>query len=337
MVKTRRSILRLMGSAAAAIALPAKAQSVLRLSWGNTPFLGSAPLYLALDRGWFSERKIEVALIENTAGWQSLKGVQEGQLDLGLTAELPVAYALLNPQKYTKQPTQPFVILADTISSRAVASGGVGRRDRGIAGPTDLRGKRVAVPMGTTLDLYLDLLLSAHGLNATEIQVVDMPENHHLEALRSGAVDAAFSFRQTVVRAQRELGANAVMLTSPVNFTTNWLLVANRRLAAEHPQRLTEVLRVLDRAGTACHQEPEAGRDVLVRRAGMNKEAVHAIWGEHQYRIALHEAVARNLETEMRWILRREGRAGARVPDLTTYVDAAPLRAMGSDRVTLQL
>ena len=331
----RAAALVLVALAWAGVACAAGEGGAQRLRMGNTPFLGSAPIYVALDKGYFAAEGVQIDLVENSAGQISLKQLLEGDLDLAMTAELPLAYSILDPKKYTPRGHADFVMLADLIVSRVAASGGIARRDLGVAAPADLRGKRVAVPVGTTLDLYLDLFLSAHGLRPDELQIVDMPENRHLDALMRGEVAAIFSFRHSIVRAQQLLGNRALPLSNPVNFMTNWVLVTSRALPGQQPKAVQGVLRALDRAATFIAAEPTVAREIFKRRSGLPAETVDRIWGEHEYRIALSESLARNLETEMRWILRRQGRTGQRLPNLLLNVDPGPVRALGAGRDTL--
>ncbi len=322
-------------AATVAAARPARARQRTRVRLGNTPFLGSAPIYVALERELFAAEGLEVELLEHAQGWQSFKAVQEGTLELAMTAALPLAYSIINPRRYSPSGADDFVILADTIVSLAPSGGAVGRRDLGVHKPGDLRGKRVAVPVGTTLDLYFDLLRSSYQLGDANVTVVDLPENRHLAALMAGEVAAIFSFRHTVAEAQHKLGERAALLTSAINFTTNWLLVGRRPFVAGHAEAMRGMLRALDRAAAFIAASPAAGREILIRRSGLSAEAVGRIWGEHQHRIQLPESLARNLETQMRWILRRSGRGGEPVPDLRRHLAPEPMLALWPERVSI--
>lgn len=335
LVGARRRLLQGLACAVAAPGLAAVAPPRTRLRLGNTPFLGSAAVYAAIEYGWFQAEGVDIELVESAQGWQSLKGVQEGTLDLGLTAALPIAYSIVNPRHYSAKAQEAAVIVADMITSQVAASGAIGRRDLGVRGPADLRGKRVAVPVGTTLDLYLDLLRSAYGLSEADMTVIDLPEDRHLDALMKGEVAAIFSFRHTIVRAQQVLGDRAVPLASAINFSTNWVLVARKSLLDSAPADLRSVLRALDRGSAFVSEQPALGREILSRRSGIPRETVDRIWGEMLYRIHLPEALARNLETQMRWILRRNGRGGQLVPDLLPHLAAAPMQALWPDRVDI--
>lgn len=66
------------------------------------------------------------------------------------------------------------------------------RNGSGIEKPADLKGKRIAVPVGSTAHLSLSGALKHWGITAKEVQVINMPPDQINAAWSQGAIDAAF-------------------------------------------------------------------------------------------------------------------------------------------------
>ncbi len=121
----------------------------------NPTFLGEAAFHLAYHNGYFKEEGLEITLIKNLAGWQSLKNLFEGDADIANVADLPISYSALDKKKYTDFERGDFYIITDLIYTNKIQQV-LARKDRGIYAPEDTKGKRVGLSRGTTADFFLD-------------------------------------------------------------------------------------------------------------------------------------------------------------------------------------
>src|SRR5208283_5243276 len=115
----------------------------------------------------------------------ALNAVVEGKADLGTVADTPIVFTVMNGQK--------IAILATTqTSNRNEAI--IARRDRGIAKPADLKGKKIGVPFGTHADFFTDIFLIAHGIDREKVKTIDIKPDEIATALVTGRVDAVSIF-----------------------------------------------------------------------------------------------------------------------------------------------
>ena len=62
----------------------------------------------------------------------------------------------------------------------------VARRDQGIAKPSDLKGKKIGLTLGTTGDFFADSFLLAHGIDRKHVKIIDMKPDEMAAALAHG-------------------------------------------------------------------------------------------------------------------------------------------------------
>ncbi len=177
----RLNVFALVLVAFAAIAAPSSAGAaekfVVILDWFVNP--DHAPLIVALEKGYFAERGLDVELIAPTDPNNPPKLVAAGKADLAVSYQpqlhLQVAQGLPVRRVGTlvATPLNTLVVLADgPIESLA-----------------DLKGKKVGFSIGGFEDAILNRMLSGHGLTLDDIELINV--NFSLSpALMSGQVDA---------------------------------------------------------------------------------------------------------------------------------------------------
>src|SRR5208283_4648206 len=126
----------------------------ITIAYSTTP--NAILVYIAFAKGYFLEEGLDAIPQVHPFGKIALNAVVEGKADLGTVADTPIVFTVMNGQK--------IAILATTqTSNRNEAI--IARRDRGIAKPADLKGKKIGVPFGTHADFFTDIFLIAHGID----------------------------------------------------------------------------------------------------------------------------------------------------------------------------
>jgi NitT/TauT family transport system substrate-binding protein len=162
-------------------AAPATAQLVkVTLPVGYIPNVQFAPLYVAMEKGYFRDAGIDLNLdysqeIDAVAlvGANKLQFaiVSGEQVLLGRSQQLPIVYTLAWYQKYPV--------------------GIVSKPSAGIQQPADLKGKKIGVPILSGASyIGLRALLDAGHLTENDVQIETIGFNQ-VESLTTGQVDAA--------------------------------------------------------------------------------------------------------------------------------------------------
>lgn len=168
------------------------------------------------------------------SGANSLEALRDGRLDATYVGPSPVLEAAAHSKNDDLR-----VLAGATVGGAAL----VVRKDSGITGPADFRGRRVATPQrGNTQDVQCRAWLASHGYTITgpqtDVTIVAVPHAEQLEQWKRGEIDAAWTVEPWVSRLERD--GNGTVLVRDDAMTT--LLVTSTRFANEHPERIERLL-----------------------------------------------------------------------------------------------
>ncbi|MBW8172518.1 aliphatic sulfonate ABC transporter substrate-binding protein [Ornithinimicrobium sp. Arc0846-15] len=156
----------------------ADGQEMLEVNFGYIPdFNGASLLAVAESEGYWEAHGVDVNTQVFTNGPLQIQALGTGDLDFGNIG--PGAFWL-----------------PASGQAQLVAMNALGQNDRVVAQPginsmDDLRGKTVAVPVGTSGDMILTLALEDAGMAKDDIELVPMEPSAIVAAMSSGQVDAA--------------------------------------------------------------------------------------------------------------------------------------------------
>jgi len=163
--------------------------TLIKIRVVHVPVLIFAPLYVAIERGYFAQQGLEVELVSTPGGVSSFVVLASGRAEVvvgGLGAALFNAVArgldfkVVGPVHMEKPPVSTPLV----VSKKAFDSGQI-RTVR------DLRGKRVSVNvLGSATEFWLNAALLKGGLSMEDVQVVAVNFPEVPAALDNGAIAA---------------------------------------------------------------------------------------------------------------------------------------------------
>lgn len=287
----------------------------------------SALLPIARDRGFFQAEGIEIDLRPYTSGKNSIQAMLDGKCDLGTGAQAPVVYHSLR--------RKDFLVVANLAVSDDFEKIVV-RSDRGINGPADLRGRRIALPEFTTQHYLLDTYLLTNGLELHDVQRVYLHHNEVLKAFRRGEVDGIVHREPEVRHLLEEFGGKAKVLPSRSLCVSAYLLAGKRDFVKKKSAVITRVLRALLRAEDYAKKEPARARDIAARYYAADREEIEKIWLLHNYRVSLDQPLLLLLENMARWEIGRQPPAQrAAMPNYLDFIFFDGLQTARPEAVTI--
>ncbi len=169
------------------------------LTLGLHPWPGYESLFLAGEFGWLPGG---VSLQRGANAGESLTGLRRGELD---GAALTLDEVL--KARGEGLPLTVILVFNDSVGADMVLA------RPGITSLAELAGRRVAVERSAVGSLVLHQLLAAAGLQAGEIEVVDLPPDRQLAAWRQGDIDGAVTYEPIASQLRRE-GAHSLFDSS---------------------------------------------------------------------------------------------------------------------------
>ena len=195
---------------------------------GANRWLGYGPLYLADDLHWMTPSGFRLVEYPHTTG--VLRGYRNGLLDAAL---LTLDEALI--LQSSGQPVQ-ILLVADVSAGADVLFA-----NAHIQQLKQLRGQRIGVENSALGAFFLSRILDLAKLQAREISVIDMPVNEHLNALRTGQIDAAINFA-SASSGFASLDVHPLLDSRALpNEIIDVLVINPQRVSAQQAKRLREL------------------------------------------------------------------------------------------------
>ncbi len=133
----------------------------------------------------------------------------------------------------------------------------IARDGAGITKVEDLKGKKVAVPLGSTAHYSLMGAIKNAGLKPGDVEVIGMKPDQITAAWDQGQIDATFIWEPARGKAMKTgkmiMGANQVAGAPTFD---GW--VVNTGFAKANPEFMTKFLKAIDAANAAYNSNPDA-------------------------------------------------------------------------------
>jgi ABC-type nitrate/sulfonate/bicarbonate transport system substrate-binding protein len=296
----------------------------LRIALSQTPH--AALLHVAAARGYFAEESLDVTVLPASHGKAAMDLLAQNQADLASAAEVPFVIAVLNGAA---------LAIAASVASVSGELAVVARRDRAIASPRDLPGRKVAVTLGTSGEYFLWAFLIRHKLGPDTVTLVDTPPGRMTQVLADGTVDAVATWQPLVTAARDALGSQAVVFTEANAYTVAHVLVGHQGWLQQHAPAVQRLMRALVKAERFCRAMPAEAAAQVARRLGLPGPVLEQAWAELRKEVDLRQSLLITLEDEARWAMAR-GYAPLRpLPNFLSHLSLEALLAVQPGRVTV--
>src|SRR5262245_3324796 len=209
---------------AAACCGAASAQTLPKVVVGANPSLSGAPLYIALEKGYYREAGVDVQLdMSGLSGDMTVLlatnklNVVGGAITAGLFNSLSKGLPIGILMSRATSPYSHYLVIRPELKAT-------------LKQPSDLKGRAVAVvSRGAILVYELIKILEAGGLTLSDINLKYIPFGQMATALTTGAVDAALMISplQDAVEAKgigvKWINADSAIKAQPVLVSVWWM------------------------------------------------------------------------------------------------------------------
>jgi NitT/TauT family transport system substrate-binding protein len=167
----------------------------VKLKIGYSVWVGYGPLFIARDKGYFTEEGLDVELVKVEDPKDRFAALSGKQLD-GLVTTLDTMTL------YWRTET-PFTAILGLDES----SGGDGilvRKDQNIASVKDLKGKKIGVNVGSVSHFFLDYVLQQNGMTDADVSLIKMKQGDVPAAIASAQIDAGVTWEPHLSKASKD-------------------------------------------------------------------------------------------------------------------------------------
>jgi ABC-type nitrate/sulfonate/bicarbonate transport system substrate-binding protein len=212
------------------------------------------PVMIAGEKGFFSEEGLDATIRFYPSGKKAMEGMFAGEVDIATVTDIPI---VLN--SFLRNDFSIFATFAYSYDNSKV----IGRKDRAVGKPAELKGKKIGIAAGTSIHFLAHVYLTEHGIDPSAVKLVDLAPADMPGALKDGRVDAVVVFEPYADEAMKALPGKAVELPHSDLYRETFNLAAMRRCAKERPGILIKILKALDRAITFTRQNRNESMAVI--------------------------------------------------------------------------
>jgi ABC-type nitrate/sulfonate/bicarbonate transport system substrate-binding protein len=286
----------------------------------------SAPLFLAQEKGYFAAEGVKVTFKEFAFGAAATQDLLAGGVDLATTGEYVVA---------ANSFARPDIRVVCELGTATDVQKFVVRTDRGIASPSDLRGKKVGTVKGSAGEYYLATLLGVNGLAPAQIDEVFLTPTELVEAIVGGELDAVQFWEPYATQILERLGDKGVSWDGQAGQRFYWVLLGTDQSTRANAAAVESLLAALIRAETYALEKPSDAQAVAAAATGQSLETVTASWAHFTIGTLLSEGLRAALSGEIDWLSSNPDTSAPGTVVARDLFYLAGLEAAAPDAITL--
>lgn len=294
----------------------------------------NAPFFLAQEKKLYEAHGLNPTFIKFESGPPEFAALQSGDVDVTDIGALPFIIGLSNgiPMQYVMSAFQ-----ANTTNAI------IGNKD--INSPSDLRGKKVAVTVGSSGSLMLGRALEKAGMTEKDVTIVNTPPGNMVPSFLHGDVAAVASWWPWIDQTVQNGGHVVTTMEAAGAFVPD-VWAARKSFAEKSPDTLTKFVSAMNDATNQQIKDPKAIAGTMASKLGIDQTLVESAISLPIYapadqqmspKYVLSMANATNssglagvLQTDAGFLLSIN--KITKVPDLVGAQNTAPLKAVLAGR-----
>jgi len=257
--------------------------------------IAAAPVYIAESKGFWTQNSLEVTIQPFVSGRFALDALIGKAVEAATVADVPVVLAA-----YQRHPVR----IVATFSNSEKHINMLARKDKGIHKPEDLKGKKVAVTVGTNGEFVMDLFLERYRIKRSELRVVSLSPPDMVPAIIEGKVDAIFTWQPHIYNAQKKLADNALVVSTLGIYSQPFNVVVLEDLLIGGKEKLERLLKGLNAAEKFIKTNRTESIEIVAKQIGVENATIENIWDAYTFEIGIDSSLVELLEEEGKWAKR---------------------------------
>lgn len=232
----------------------------LKVSYSLWP--GWFPLAIAEEKGFFHQQGVEVELVYSPNYQAPVSDFSAGKYD-------GVALALGSVMKLIEKNSNAQIIL---IGDRSAGADAIVAQ-RSIQSVAELKGKRLGAKLNDFGELFINAMLEKNGLNANEVQLVNLEAETIPEHLKSGDIQAGQTWEPYVSQAVKS-GAKVLFSSKQTPGLIPDVILFNNDAVRDRAEQIKAFLRAWFQAQDYWKTNPEESKALIAKKLNIKPEEV---------------------------------------------------------------
>jgi len=209
------------------------------------------------------------------------------------------------------------------------------RKDRGIAQPQDLKGKRVAVTRGSSGEFFLYNYLIFNRIPAGSVQVLYQTPVEMVKAMTDGTIDAALAWPPFTTQMVQQLGAKVARWPAQSGQEYYMVLLARDGFLKKQPKTMESFLAALSEAEGFIARYPDRAQAILRQRLKADAEPFLEDWSRSRFQLQLTQDLLVLVEREAKWAMRSDLVEKGEMPNYLDFLSFGALDKVKPEAVSV--
>jgi sulfonate transport system substrate-binding protein len=228
---------------------------VIRLAYQ----LGHLPDIIALHKHFFEEEfekdSIRISFKKFDYGPPEVEAFNAGELDFGSIGDQPAIIGWARGVEFQ---------IVGNITGGEDKMALLVPKDSPVKSFSELKGKKVAITVGSNIQHLLNQYLKQSGLKQSDIQLVNLQFTDCITALSANEIDATILSDPYISIATYKYGAKIIAYSTDLKYTT-LPYIASNNFIEKYPDIVTRLLKVYRKSAEWARSHHEEAADILAK------------------------------------------------------------------------
>jgi NitT/TauT family transport system substrate-binding protein len=292
---------------------------------------GADLVALASAQKLFDSEGLKVKLMPFERGRGAVEKLAVGGVDFVTAGEMPIAAEALG--------RRGLAVLA-TISRSDPKVFVLARKDKGIASPPDLKGKKIGADLRFDSLYVVHLFLARQKIADGDVTITEIMPKQFGGALNRGEVDAAadgLPEEHPFLRKVKESATtDLVEMDEPSGYHHFINVVASRTYVTQHPDTAKRVVKALLAAAELAKSKKDDSIRAVAEARSVEGKIIAERWGRITFDVTLDASLVAEMDDEAKWLVDSgKKKKGDGVASMSEVIYPDVLRALKAEAVTL--
>ncbi len=220
-------------------------------------WVGYGPLFIAKEKGYFAEEKVDVELVNIEDPKEGFFALAAGRLH-GVVSTVDTMVLYLK----TGQEYQYVLALDDSAGGDGI----VARKE--IKSLKDLKGKKVAVNEGSVSQFFLNVLLKEAGMTEKDLDIVNMKQGDAGAAFVAERVDAAVTWEPWLTKSKNAPHGHILVDSSKTPGLITDVLILPREVIAKRGKEIQGIVNAWNKAVAYYEKNQQESLEIMAKGLG---------------------------------------------------------------------
>ncbi len=220
-------------------------------------WVGYGPLFLAKEKGFFKDEKVEMELVNMEDPKEGFFAMAAGRLE-GVVSTIDTMVLYLKTGKEFQ-----YVLALD---DSAGGDGIVARKE--ITSVKGLKGKKVAFGEGSVSQFFLNVLLKEAGLAQKDVDAVNMTAGDAGAAFVAGKVDAAVTWEPWLTRGKAAPHGHLLIDSSKTPGLITDVIIFRRDVIEKRGKEIQGMVNAWNKAVAYWEKNPKESNEIMAKAVG---------------------------------------------------------------------